>query len=291
MAMAYEEAGEHSRAEELHRRALEITRTALGERHPDFADSLNNLALWYEGAGDFAHALPLLRQALEVHRSALGEQHPRYAQVLTNLAVLHIAMDRPDEALGFLARAAAIHDRLIGQVFSLASDRQRVAFLREPQQCLEVVLSVVTGLTSRSPGAVHTALDLVLRRKRLRVEAEAVWRNAVFAGAYPHLQPRLHEFNLLNAQIVRKALAGPGLDGLDAHLGQLADWEARREELERELARQIPEINLEKRRRAADRAAVALALPADSALVEFVRFDVRYGFKVRPPLGERRLPS
>ena len=44
--------------------------------------------------------------------------------------------------------------------------------------------------------------------------------------------------------------------------------------MEADLARQIPEMNLEQRLRTADRRAVALGLPEGSTLVEFVRFNV-----------------
>ena len=74
--------GDHAAALPLCRQALEIRRTALGENHPDYAGSLNNLALLYHSMGDYAAALPLLRQALEIRRIALGENHPDYATSL-----------------------------------------------------------------------------------------------------------------------------------------------------------------------------------------------------------------
>jgi len=59
------------------REALQHARVALalgarirGERHPDYADSLHNLALLYEAQGDYAKAEPLCQQAL----AQLGEQ-------------------------------------------------------------------------------------------------------------------------------------------------------------------------------------------------------------------------
>ncbi len=39
---------------------------ALGEGHPDYAQSLNNLATLYRDMGDYASALALYRQALEM---------------------------------------------------------------------------------------------------------------------------------------------------------------------------------------------------------------------------------
>ena len=58
--------GDNARAEPLYRQALEIRKEALGEGHPDYATSLNNLALLYLAMGDYARAEPLFRQALEI---------------------------------------------------------------------------------------------------------------------------------------------------------------------------------------------------------------------------------
>jgi CHAT domain-containing protein len=81
---------------------LEIRRRALGENHPDYATSLNNLALLYEDIGDYTRAEPLLKQAMEIRRKTLGENHPDYATGLNNLAGVYLAM-------GNYARAEPLH--------------------------------------------------------------------------------------------------------------------------------------------------------------------------------------
>ena len=78
--------GDYARAEPLFRQALEIWKKALGEDHPDYAPSLNNLAALYQAMGDYARAEPLFREALEIRKKALGEDHPDYAESLNNLA-------------------------------------------------------------------------------------------------------------------------------------------------------------------------------------------------------------
>ena len=77
---------------------MEIRRRALGEHHPDYADSLNNLAELYRAMGRHAEAEPLYLKSTEIRRLALGEQHPDYAASLNNLAVLYRAMGRHAEA-------------------------------------------------------------------------------------------------------------------------------------------------------------------------------------------------
>ena len=61
-------------------------KAVLGERHPDYALSLNNLAALLESQGDYAAARPLFEQALAIRKAVLGERHPDYATSLNNLA-------------------------------------------------------------------------------------------------------------------------------------------------------------------------------------------------------------
>ena len=62
--------GRHADAEPLYKQATEIYRTALGEGHPAYADSLHNLALLYDAMGRHADAEPLYKQAMEIRRTA-----------------------------------------------------------------------------------------------------------------------------------------------------------------------------------------------------------------------------
>ncbi len=287
LAGLYQMRGNHAGAERLLRQALEIRRRALGAEHPDYADSLNRLAGLYYAMGNYAGAEPLFRQALEIRRRALGEEHPDYATSLNSLAGLCAATDRVPEALSLMERAAAVDDRMIGQVFSIGSEAQRTAFLAQVQPRQALFLSLVVLSHATNPEAVAAALDLVLRRKAIRAEALATQHTALLGGRYPDLAPQFREWTALRAQIARKTLDGPGPEGLEEHRRRLAGWEQQKERLEAELARSVPEMNLEQKLRAADRRAVALALPPRAALVEFVRFDV-FSFQAVPARGERQ---
>jgi tetratricopeptide (TPR) repeat protein len=71
----------------------------LGEHHPTYAISLNNLAWLLLLHGDYAGARPLLEHALAIRKATLGERHPDYANSLSNLGFLHWTQgDRPGAA-------------------------------------------------------------------------------------------------------------------------------------------------------------------------------------------------
>jgi CHAT domain-containing protein/tetratricopeptide (TPR) repeat protein len=288
LALLYDTLGDYGRAEPLFRQALEIDRKTLGENHPTYATSLNNLAGLYKDTGEYARAELLHRQALALRQQLLGESHPAYATSLNNLAELYAAQGRTVEAFDLMRQALAIDERILGQIFAIGSDSQRLAYLRSIQANLEGFLSLVSRHRADSPPAVQAALDVVLRRKALGAEALVAQRDAILGGRYPHLQEPLQQLTLLRRQIAQKTLAGPAAgEEPAAHQRQLAGWHVERERQEQALARQIPEMNLEQQLRKADRRAVALALPAGVALVEFVRFEV-FNFQAIPARGERK---
>jgi CHAT domain-containing protein/Tfp pilus assembly protein PilF len=90
--VAFHGQGRYSEAVERARQVLEIRKEALGEKHPDYATSLHNLASVYRDMGEYARAEPLYGQALRIDKEALGEKHPGYAQSLNNLALLYWSM-------------------------------------------------------------------------------------------------------------------------------------------------------------------------------------------------------
>ena len=58
-------------AEELR----DLIRQRIGDDHPDYATSLNNLAGLYYSMGRYSEAEPLFRQATEIRRKSLVSRH------------------------------------------------------------------------------------------------------------------------------------------------------------------------------------------------------------------------
>jgi CHAT domain-containing protein/tetratricopeptide (TPR) repeat protein len=271
--------GDWGGAERETRRALEI----LEQFHPDrkvlIANTRCNVAVLLREQGRNPEAVRLLESARAVHEEELGPDHPDLALDLGALAIGYTALGDSQKALRLLEDAARIDDRYLGKVFVVGSERQRLEALRPYQSSLGLCLSLVAGHLPTSAPAVRFAFELVLRRKALAAEALAAQRDAVLGGRHPHLKPTLDELRGLRWRIARESLAGQS-----AELKALDD---QRERLERELARQVPEIKLERELRAADRGAVARGLPEGAALVEFIRFDV-FAFQAVPARGEPR---
>jgi CHAT domain-containing protein/tetratricopeptide (TPR) repeat protein/predicted RNA-binding Zn-ribbon protein involved in translation (DUF1610 family) len=264
--------------------AREVLRGVVGEAHPEYARVLHNLAAVHEGEGRFAEAESLYREALAVLVAALGEGHPDTVAMTNSLAGVCAAAGRTGEAFDLMTRAAAAEDRLIDRLFSFASDKHRLLYLQGIRGALDRYLSLAASRPAEAD-VTRAALDLVLRRKGLGAEMLVAQRNAVLGGRYPHLADDLRRLTGLRREIARKSLAGSGPEGAEAHREQLDRSGLERERLEADLARQMPELSLEARLRAADQRAVAAALPEEAALVEFVRY-APFNFQAVPARGE-----
>jgi CHAT domain-containing protein/tetratricopeptide (TPR) repeat protein len=286
LAVLYVKMGRYPEAESLYLQALDIWEPALGNRHPDVALALHNLAsLYHNVMGRYGEAEPLYRKALEIKIAVLGKDHPDVGTTLNNLAALCAATSRAGEGLELMKQAQSINDHLIRQVFSFASETQRMGYVAVLRGDMDSFLSLISQYLSNSPDAVRDGLDLVLKRKAIVAEALAARRDAILGGRYPELVPALRRLRTLSVQIAQKILAGPGPEGPEAHRQLIEKWTAEKESLEVLLASRVPEIDLERKLIEANRAGVAGALPEGTTFVEFVRFNP-FDFKALRAQGQ-----
>ena len=71
---------------------------ARGPNRPNFAQSLNILAVLYMAQDRYAEAEPLLKRSLAAFEKALGPNHPEAANVRNNLAALYRDQGRYTDA-------------------------------------------------------------------------------------------------------------------------------------------------------------------------------------------------
>jgi CHAT domain-containing protein len=109
------QAGRYGEALSSARRELALRKEVQGERHPDYASSLNNLAVLLERQGDYAAARPLHEKALAIRKEVLGERHPNYAGSLQNLALLLKSQGDYAAARPLYEKALAIYKEVQGE--------------------------------------------------------------------------------------------------------------------------------------------------------------------------------
>ena len=88
----YYNEGEYEQAIPYAGISVEISKIVFGEKHPDYAASLNNLGLLYAEMGDNAKAEPYVLEFLRITKIVHGETHPDYAPTLNMLGFLYAEM-------------------------------------------------------------------------------------------------------------------------------------------------------------------------------------------------------
>ena len=236
--------------------------------------------------GHYSAAEPLLRRSADIIRGSLGEHHPDLSDTLTVLASVEAALGRSSDAMKLFEQANAIDDRLIGELFAGITESFRMAFLKTLRTNFKVFLSILLQQKTADTTLVGKALDLVLRRKAIVAEAAAIQRDAVLGGKYPELKRKLATLIDLRTQVAKMTL-DEGASGHAGHQEQLSALIGDTENLEAELVRAIPEMNLAERLRAPgarpSRSLYRKAQPWSSYCSPAVRFCSR-SIKRRPAL-------
>lgn len=112
---AFHALGDLKRAEQLLKQSIEIGKLTIGEKDPNFAVNLINLAAIYRDMGEFDKSEPLYKRAMEIDRATIGETDPAYAICLNNLASLYHSMGRFDEAEPLFEQALKIGRSTVGE--------------------------------------------------------------------------------------------------------------------------------------------------------------------------------
>ncbi|NES24805.1 MAG: tetratricopeptide repeat protein, partial [Symploca sp. SIO3E6] len=108
LGIFYKGQGLYELAEPWFEECKVVVETRLGNKHPDFATSLNNLANLYESQGKYSEAEPLYKDAIAIHKQSLPPNHPLLATNFNNLANLYESQGRYSEAEPLYKDAIAI---------------------------------------------------------------------------------------------------------------------------------------------------------------------------------------
>lgn len=115
VAYAYDQMGDHTRAEPLFLEVLELRRNIVGEKHEDYARTLNNLGELYRNEANYAQAEPLFRQAMEIWKTTGGEKSVVYATAVNNLGALYSSMGDYPRAIPMYRQAVDIVKAMEGE--------------------------------------------------------------------------------------------------------------------------------------------------------------------------------
>ena len=245
---------------------------ALGENHPDYATSLNNLAGLYSDMGDYAKAEPLFRQALEITKRALGENHPDYAMVSDQPGTLYYSQGQLAAAEQSLSQGLTVLTRWTqGARRSRRTPAHRL--LAAQGRALNAYLSV-------APAAGIKTEEIYRHVLAWKGVVEARQDEDRLARDQPELKEMLGQLEQARARLAHLAFATPPAGQRQIWLQQLDALRDRKEDLESDLARKSAAFRQAQETRRLGAAEVAAALPPGTALIDLLDY-----VHARPPEG------
>ncbi|MGK7882854.1 MAG: tetratricopeptide repeat protein [Crocosphaera sp.] len=265
LALLYSSQGRYTEAEPLYKEALALMKKFLGEEHPDVATGFNNLAGLYSSQGRYTEAEPLYKDTLALTKKLLGEEHPYVASSFNNLASLYYSQGKVETALTYYLHSLAVEEKIIQRVFTSSSERQRIQHINQNRFTLDTYLSLVTTyFNGEEKSNIQTALTTVLNRKCLTLAAQATQNFAVYRGNYSHLLPTFQELQQVSKEIIDASYSPYSPE----YKPRLTKLQNRYDDIERQLAKQIPEMALKEQKVTCEQ--LANSLPDNSFLVEFI---------------------
>jgi CHAT domain-containing protein/tetratricopeptide (TPR) repeat protein len=273
LAELYRAMGAYARAEPMLHEALAITKKALGTDHPDYAANLNSLALLYCEMGAYARAEPLYREALAIRKKALGTDHSHYALSLNNLAGLYYTIGDYARAEPLIIEALEITSRITRGTSLVLGERQRLRLYQHQRIALDTYLSVSQNTGASPADLYHHVLDW-------KGAAEARRSEDRLARDRPELAPSLAQLAQVRGQLANLAFRPPPAGQAETWRRQLDTLREAKEDLEADLGRRSGDYRGQKQAERLGPDEVAAALPAETALVDFLEY-----IHISPPQG------
>ncbi|MDR7992905.1 CHAT domain-containing protein [Thermosynechococcus sp. TG252] len=291
LAALYREQKNYADALPLYQRALQIREQTLPAGHPDIAASLNNLATLYFDQRNYAAALPLYQRALAIAQSRLGESHPHTAAALGNLAAVYWQQGNLTQTLALLQNVQEIEEKNLSQNLIVGSEDYKRNYLGTFQNSTDAILTLHLQSLPHNSEATALALTTILRRKGRLLDFLSQNQARLRRQLAAPDQAKLQQLTTLRTTIAKLVFAS----AKPAAFSQVQQLQAQANQLEAELS--LRSASFRELTQPVTIAAVQRAIPANAALIEFIRYrpydlgkqsfgEPRYGVYVLRATGQ-----
>ncbi|UCE25789.1 MAG: CHAT domain-containing protein [Candidatus Zixiibacteriota bacterium] len=265
LGLTYESQGRYAEADSVLRMAIDLGEKVLGPQHPGLAHACDNLANVLTKQGRYAEAEPVIERAVGILERSLGPEHPEVAKFCRDQGRLYAYAGNSEMCLQTYRTFIDWSQRFLENVFPYSSENQRLRWIHEYPLLDHALLSL--ALREKTDASNRLALEMVCKSKAMVVEAVMSERQAALCTYDDALAEQLNQLNKIHSQIATIALAGGSLtDSLQA-LYETKD------SMEIALSRECSEFGDALAARRFDLDDVLSAIPAGSALWEFVRYE------------------
>lgn len=260
--------GGTARARTLAARALDIWEQLDAPDVPDHATVLALSAELQANGGDWGAARTYYEQALAIRRKVFGPSHPLFADAEAGLALALAGTGNSDVAFSAAVNAETTGRKHLRLMLRSLPERQSLNYAASRPRGLDLMLSLIGS----APRAAEAAFDGLIRSRALVLD-EVAARQTAGRPADGSEDPLRRAMVSAQQRLANLIVRGP--DQLTAAQYATVIDEARRESeaAERVLVERSSEFRAEQNRTQLALSDVTASLPADSALVSFVRYE------------------
>ncbi|QJW94815.1 CHAT domain-containing tetratricopeptide repeat protein [Frigoriglobus tundricola] len=293
LGLLYQAQGKPAAAEPLLTGALDmLQRLFQGQDHPGLATSRINLGLLYHDQGKLSAAEPLLTGAPDMFRRLFkGQDHPHLARSLNYLGFLYMDQGKLSAAEPLFKDSLAMHKRLTVEYAGRKSEGEALTFAATQPLTRDAYLSLARKRAGQQgvpfdAGSTYAALwtakgtvARVFEHRQARARAASTG-SAVAAQLDALAAARRRRAELLVAPVTKD----PGT--LKARETELKALDDRIAGFNESLPKALPAVARLKRLDGAALGDLQAALPADAALVDYVRYTF-FEWDNDRPFGEK----
>ena len=274
LADLYLHNSDNEKALTLYERALEIREEELGPENSMTARSLGQLENAYFLTGNFAKAAQFGERALGIAEKKLSPNNPDIAAYQNNLAMVYLAMGKNSDALKLTRASVDAQMQYLEKVLSFTSEQQRLAFVSEMLALTQFgTLGSASDVARTALRLKGIVLDSILE-DRLLAESSADPDRREIVKKLRSAKQHLMELTL-------EASAKISAEALQQREAERKALEAEADSLQESLARQISGLGRPRRALEVTVEQVQAALPAKTALVEYVIYDHYLGGELK----------
>ncbi len=272
IGVLYDSFGEFAKARAYEERALAIREKAYGPDSLAVAKTLAMLGITARELGDYSAAKSYFDRALPIGQKLLGENNTELSSLLQGYSHVLWALSDKQGALRAALQADRIAEEVLRLTASTLPEQEALGYESKARIRLYRALGYAAETSDLSPEARREVWNAVIRSRALIFDEMAARHRSIVSSENPELIRLASEFSSAQQRLAALVIRGPGSQRPERYRKLLDETRREKQNAETSLAEKSAEFRQNQARSKIGFSEVAAALPADSALVAFVRY-------------------
>jgi CHAT domain-containing protein/tetratricopeptide (TPR) repeat protein len=259
--------GRYADADTVLFRCLRICRQSLGSDHVHTALTEQTFGDYYRAVGMYGSAERSYLDALEVEKKRLGSGHWETGETLYRLGLLYESMGKHSKALSCFRDLIQGRHRFIADVFSYASEEQRLRYIDQYPVLLDPIFSF--ALKDSISDSRKLALEMLVSGKAVVTDAVVADRRIMCCSDTGEARAQRDTLSRICDEISRLTVIGPAGLALEKHQRMLDSLLKAKDSVEEKISAYCSRFAVDRRVQRSGSSEIADRIPRDAVLWEY----------------------